>query len=170
MTAAPPQSTLTDTLLPYPTCFRVGRVLAVPQSDVALGGRPLRPCIASLLGASLSDQNLERIGIPYLSPHADIVVFDCMPWLGRSDAGLHHEPADWHAIEVVVSEEGLKQALHRHQPDYALDFIGLVPLIPAIQRIMAAMGICFVVQKTGSLPQQSWWASRAWHLGIGKQR
>src|SRR3546814_5166052 len=115
MTAAPPQSTLTDTLLPYPTCFRVGRVVAVPQSGVALEGRPRRPCIAILLGASLSDQNLERIGIPYLSPHADIVVFDCMPWLGRSDAGLHHEPADWHAIEVVVSEEGLKQALHRHQ-------------------------------------------------------
>src|SRR3546814_15273529 len=99
MIRRPPRSTRTDTLFPYTTLFRsrsglpcqrpgplcdwpepgcgwrLERVVAVPQSDVALEGRPRRPCIAILLGASLSDQNLERIGIPYLSPHADIVVF-----------------------------------------------------------------------------------------------
>src|SRR3546814_1392157 len=76
MIRRPPRSTRTDTLFPYTTLFRsrsglpcqrpgplcdwpepgcgwrLERVVAVPQSDVALEGRPRRPCIAILLGRS----------------------------------------------------------------------------------------------------------------------
>lgn len=134
------------------------------QSAVAPVDRAQRPCIAILLGAPLNAQNLERTGITYLSPHADIVVFDCKPWLGRSDADLRHEAASWDALEAIASPAELEQALWRHRPDYALDYIGLGPLTPDIQRILAAAGTRFVVQKSGSLPQPSLWSRLAWKL------
>lgn len=114
-----------------------------------------RPCVAILLGAPLNAQNLERTGIPYLSPHANIVVLDCKPWLGRSDTGLHHAHAQWEPVESIGSAQDLEQALRRHRPDYALDFIGLGALTPELQELLAAAGTRFVVQKTGSLPVPS---------------
>lgn len=122
----------------------------------------VRPHIAILLGAPFSEQNLERIGIPYLSPHAHIVVLDCKPWLGRSDAGLHHVHAHWNPVESIGSAQALEQALRRHRPDYALDFIGLGALTPELQDLLASMGTRFVVQKSGSLPVPSLWSRLIW--------
>lgn len=123
-----------------------------------------RPCIAILLGAPLNVQNLERVGVPYLSPHANIIIFDCKPWLGRSDEGLHHEGANWNAVVVVNSAAALKEALRTYRPNFAIDYIGLGSLTPSLQRMLAAAGTCFVVQKSGSFPQPSLWARVAWKL------
>lgn len=132
-------------------------------------GAPVRPCIAILLGAPMNAQNVERTGIPYLSPYAHIVVFDCKPWLGRSDNGLHHERAGWEHIEAIASAEAFEKALQRHQPDYALDFIGLGALTPLLQALLANAGTRFVVQKSGSLPIPSPWSRLAWKLKARRQ-
>ncbi len=123
-----------------------------------------RICVAILLGAPLSAQNLERSGVPYLSSHANIVVLDCKPWLGRSDADLHHAHAQWDPVESIGSAQSLEQALLLHRPDYALDFIGLSALTPQIQELLAATGTRFVVQKSGNLPAPSLWSRLAWKL------
>jgi hypothetical protein len=123
-----------------------------------------RICVAILLGAPFNAQNLERTGIPYLSPYANIVVLDCKPWLGRSDAGLHHAHAQWEPVEKIGSARDLEQALRRHRPDYALDFIGLGALTPKLQELLAGAGTRFVVQKSGSLPVPSPWSRLAWKL------
>lgn len=140
----------------------------MPVSRADMPQRPddgsVRPCIAILLGAPLNAQNLERTGIPYLSPHANIVVLDCKPWLGRPDAGLHHAHAQWDPVESIGSAQALEQALRRHRPDYALDFIGLGALTPELQELLAAAGTRFVVQKSGSLPVPSLWSRLAWKL------
>ena len=125
-------------------------------------------CIAILLGAPLSPQNLERIGIPYLAPHFDLVVLDCLPWLGRSDAG--HAGARWEPLERISSEDDLAGALALHKPLYALDFIGLGPLTPCIQRVLARAGTAFVVQKSGSLPLPSLFQRLAWRTRIALER
>jgi len=138
-------------------------VSAIHSAAVSAANAP-RPCIAILLGAPLNAQNLERVGIPYLSPHADIVVFDCKPWLGRSETGLQHEAASWDAVEFVDSPATLEQALRRHRPDYALDFIGLGTLTPLLQRLLAVVGTRFVVQKSGTLPQPSLRSRIVWKL------
>lgn len=111
-----------------------------------------RPCVAILLGAPFNTQNFERTGIPYLSRHAHIVVLDCKPWLGRSAGDLYRQNAWWNPIESIGSPQAMEQALRRHQPDYALDFVGLCTLTPLIQELLAAHGTCFVVQKSGNLP------------------
>ncbi len=123
-----------------------------------------RPCIAILLGAPLNVQNLERTGIPYLSPHADIVIFDCQTWLGRSEAGKRHEVATWDPVLAVASATDMEHALQRYRPDYALDFIGLGPLTPVLQRMLAAAGTRFVVQRSGNIPLPSLFSSLAWKL------
>lgn len=128
-----------------------------------------RPRIAILLGAPLNAQNFERVGIPYLSPYADIIVFDCKPWLGRSDVGLHHEAASWSDVVVIDSASALERMLHHYQPDYALDYIGLGPLTPCLQRLLAASGTRFVVQKSGSLPQPSLWARFIWKFKVRRK-
>lgn len=40
--------------------------------------------VAILIGAPLTEQNFERFGIPYLSPHFEVLVFDCLNWVGRN--------------------------------------------------------------------------------------
>ncbi len=127
-----------------------------------------RPGIAILLGAPLSHQNLERIGIPWLAAHFDLVILDCLPWLGRSDAG--HATAHFEPVRRISSEADLKQALALHQPQYALDFIGLGPLTPCIQRVLAQAGTRFVVQKNGSLPLPSLLARLAWRARVALER
>lgn len=123
-----------------------------------------RICVAILLGAPLNAQNFERIGIPYLSLYVNIVVLDCKPWLGRSDAGLHHAHAKWDPVEKIVSERDLELALRRHRPDYALDFVGLGALTPKLQKLLAGAGTRYVVQKSGSLPVPSLWSRLTWKL------
>lgn len=129
-----------------------------------------RPWIAILIGAPLNAQNVERTGIPYISPYAQIVVFDCKPWLGRLDTGTHHESANWDHVENINSAEALEQALRRYQPAYALDFIGLHALTPVLQILLAASGTRFVVQKSGNLPVPSRWSRLTWKLNYLRQQ
>ncbi len=114
-------------------------------------------CIAILLGAPLNAQNLERTGIPYLNQYANVVVFDCMPWLGRSGLDLKHEPSDYRNVVTISSSHAFQQALSLHRPEYAIDFVGLNSKTPEIQAMLVQSGTLFVVQKTGNLPYPSLW-------------
>ncbi|MCG8995488.1 EKC/KEOPS complex subunit CGI121/TPRKB [Laribacter hongkongensis] len=122
--------------------------------------------VAILLGAPLSRQNLERTGIPWLSLHFDVVVFNCLPWLDRSESGMHHEQAKWEPLETVANARDFRQALARHRPNYSLDFIGLCRLTPEIQHLLAQAHTHFVVQKSGSLPTPTLASRLVWRLRL----
>ena len=120
-----------------------------------VGGENKRTCLAILLGGPLSVQNVERMGLPYLSSFVNIVIFDCNAWLGRSSIGLHHEKASWKFVENIGTERDFEKALNHHQPKYALDFIGLCRLTPILQALLATAGTHYVVQKSGNIPSPS---------------
>jgi hypothetical protein len=119
-------------------------------------------CIAILLGAPLSRQNFERVGIPFLSKEFNVIVFDFMPWLGRSSEGLHHETETWKDVFEVRSSEDLRSLLKVHRPDYALDFVGLCEITAEIQRALSGAGAKFVIQRSGNVPRPHL-TRRIWH-------
>jgi hypothetical protein len=108
--------------------------------------------IAILLGAPLTEQNFERIGIPYLSPCFDVIVFDCVPWLGRNTDGRERPNILWKNCATIRSEPDLELAVKEYEPGYAIDFVGLGAYTGRIQKVLAQSKVKFVVQKLGSLP------------------
>ena len=55
-------------------------------------GSPIgKPNLVIMLGAPLTQQNFERIGIPILSDFFNVYVFDCLKWLGRSTDDIDFE-------------------------------------------------------------------------------
>ncbi len=122
------------------------------------------PKIAVLLGAPLSAQNMKRMGVEYLSPHANIILFDCKTWLGRPEDGLHYERATWDHLVTIGTAQDFEMALRQYLPDYALDFIGVCSLMPVIQASLARADVRLVVQKSGNLPMASLWSKVVWKL------
>jgi hypothetical protein len=118
------------------------------------------------MGAPMSEQNLERMGVPYISAFGYTVVFDCKPLLGRTELERYAEPAEWEHVVSITSVRAFEQALRCYQPIYALDFIGLGEWTPLLQSLLAASGAQYVVQKTGSLPAPSLWSRVVWKLRV----
>jgi hypothetical protein len=119
--------------------------------------------IAILLGAPLTKQNFERIGIPYLAPYFEIFVFDCLEWLGRNSATNTYKKAHWAKTKVIRSANDLEEALRKYKPVFAIDFIGINPNTRFIQETLVNLGIQFVVPRTGNLPQPGL-AKRIWRF------
>jgi len=127
---------------------------ATTSLELDVGSTEVRRAkIAILLGAPLTDQNYERIGIPYLSAHFDVVTIDCLGWLGRSTQDIPQHRQRWGAVVPVSSGAELGRAIAELRPAHAIDFIGRGPFTAEIQNVLAATGVKFVVQRTGSLPR-----------------
>ena len=108
--------------------------------------------IVILLGAPLTAQNYERVGIPYLSKHFEVLVFDCIEWLGRNNKEVKYKKASWDKILPIKSKLELEDQIKKISPQYAIDFIGFGNLTLDICIILAKYNVKFVIQKTGSLP------------------
>jgi len=115
--------------------------------------KPIR--IVILLGAPLSEQNFERIGIPYLSPYFEVMVFDCMGWLERNAEDVACKETLWKHRTTIKTELELETATKKYKPDFAIDAIGLSPQTVMAKNICAKFGVKFVVTKIGNLPDLS---------------
>lgn len=113
------------------------------------------PCIAILLGAPFTEQNLDRIGMRYMNMHAKFVIFNCSPWIGRFDKDIDQDQKNWGYIENINNYNELHLAIKRHLPKYAIDFIGPNKIRPEIQICLNISKVKFVVQKIGALPNPS---------------
>ena len=122
----------------------MGRVVAT-KSDKRIR-------IAILLGAPFSEQNYERIGIPYLSANFELTVYDCTKWLGVNTNKIQFKKAFWPHICLIESAIELDSQIKSHRPNYAIDFIGSAQLLPDICEILAKHNVRLVLQKTGNLP------------------
>lgn len=112
--------------------------------------KPIR--IAILLGTIFTEQNFERVGIPYLSPYFEVMVFDCLYWLGRNADEIKCQKVHWEYYTTIKTELDLEIAIKEYKPSYAIDFIGLSIYTAKIQNILAKFNVKFVMQKTGNLP------------------
>jgi hypothetical protein len=108
--------------------------------------------ILLLLGAPFTEQNYERIGIPYLEKNFSLIVFQCMEWLDRPFDADFFEPKKWEPYEFIRSEDDFREFLRKYRPDYAIDFIGLELITPKIARILHSQNVKMVIQKLGTLP------------------
>lgn len=112
--------------------------------------KPIR--IAILLGAPFTEQNFERLGIPYLSPHFEVMVFDCLNWLGRNADEIKCKRAHWQHFTTIDTEPDLDAAMKNFKPSFAIDAIGFGINTANIQNILAKYNVKFVVPKAGALP------------------
>lgn len=106
--------------------------------------------IAILLGAPLTAQNFERVGIPYLSKHFEIIVLDCSVWIGRP-----HYVYQGHNSVIITridSEIEFCKNIEKYNPKYAIDFIGFGNFTNVICQILSIYGVTFIVQKMGNVP------------------
>lgn len=114
-----------------------------------------RTRIAIILGAPFTEQNFERIGIPYLSPHFEIFVFDCLGWLGRNVEEIKCKRASWSNYMIINSELDFVVAMNKHMPDYAINFIDTRIFTLGVIKIFKKNNVKLVAQKTGNLPSPS---------------
>jgi hypothetical protein len=108
--------------------------------------------VVILLGAPFTDQNFERIGIPYLSKHFNVIVFDCMEWMGRSQKDIEFKKKDWHYFSTVSSEADFSKRIEEFNPNYVINFLELGDITLSICKILARNNTRFVIVKTGTLP------------------
>lgn len=108
--------------------------------------------IAILLGAPFSEQNYERIGIPYLTKHFEVIVFDCTKWLGRDTQDIDYKQAAWKELLTINTEYDFYVQIESCKPHYAIDFVGLGEITPAICDALEKNNVRFIVQKMGGLP------------------
>ena len=108
--------------------------------------------IIILLGSELSSQNYKRVGIETLSKYFDLTIFDCRGLLGRNSENISHDIQHWKNYYVISTFEEFEKNLKSIRPNYALDFIGFVPQIIKIAKILNRNQIRLVLQKSGVLP------------------
>jgi hypothetical protein len=112
--------------------------------------------IVFLLGAPLTEQNFNRLGIPYLSNHFEIVIFDCIGLLGRSREGIASRLANWPKYLIVDSIKDLDFQIGEFRPDYVIDGFGFdMSRTEDVLRIVEKYKSNYVVVKTGNLPEIS---------------
>jgi hypothetical protein len=120
------------------------------SGTVANTGKPIR--IVILLGAPFTAQNYERVGIPYLSKHFEVLVFDCTEWLGRNIKGVKCKKASWDRLFPIRGKLDLDEQIKKYSPHFAIDFIGFADFTLDICSILAKHNVKFVIQRTGNLP------------------
>jgi len=109
--------------------------------------------IAIVLGAPFTEQNYERIGIPYLSKSFEVVVFDCTEWLGRNTKEIKFIKSDWRHYISIRSEEEFDLNISAYKPNYVIDAIGYDPYYTEkILHILDYYRARFVVVETGNVP------------------
>ncbi|MCT7958214.1 hypothetical protein [Laspinema palackyanum] len=111
--------------------------------------------IALLLGAPFTEQNYERIGIPYLKHKFNVVVLDCNTWLRSGFSELKFSEYDYPYLIKISSAKEFIDVISQIKPNYAIDFLGLGRYTRFIQETLKIYGVKFVVQKTGALPAPS---------------
>lgn len=121
-----------------------------PKKMTGQTTKPIR--IAILLGAPFTEQNFERVGIPYLSSHFEVMVFDCLNWLGRDAGEIKCKRAHWQHFTTINTESDLDAAMRDFKPDYAIDAIGLGSYTVNIQNLLVRHNVKFVVPRAGALP------------------
>lgn len=115
--------------------------------------KPIR--IAILLGAPFTEQNYERVGIPYLSPHFEVRVFDCLNWLGRNADEIKCKRVHWQHFMAISTELDLDEAMRAFKPGFAIDAIGFGAFTAKIQEILSKHDVKFVVPIAAALPTPS---------------
>lgn len=108
--------------------------------------------VAILIGAPLTKQNYERIGVPYLIQHFDVTVYDCTSWMGRLCSIENEDLSRGYQIVSIRNEVDLGDSLNRSRPQYAIDFIGFGAYSLSMLRVLAEHNVRLIVQKTGALP------------------
>jgi hypothetical protein len=112
--------------------------------------------IALLLGIPFTEQNFERVGIPYLSKHFEVMVFDCTELVGRNTNNIKCQQAHWHNFLAIKSEVELAVQIEKYRPHYAIDFIGYnETYTDKILDILEENMVRYVVVASGILPSLS---------------
>ena len=115
---------------------------------------PIR--VALLIGTPLTEQNFERFGIPYLSLYFEVIVLDCLQWIGRDSNSVKCNRVNWGCYITIKTESDFDQAVKTYQPNFAIDFIGQVVAsgfsIGKVQEILRKDKVIFVVPQIGVLP------------------
>jgi hypothetical protein len=113
--------------------------------------------VVILLGSPFTEQNYERIGIPYLAPHFEILVLDCAVLIGRCPDAITFGLAKWDRYFSVETYSELKQALITFGPVFALDDIGLGLETRSVVNILRQCNVRLVALKTGVVPSLTLW-------------
>ena len=112
----------------------------------------MRNKIVILLGSPFSSQNFERIGLITLANEFEVAVLDCTTLLKRSIDDVNFDLQTWKNYYHISNYKEFEEVLRQFEPNYALDFIGFVPELLKISRILRKNSVQLVIQKSGLLP------------------
>lgn len=108
--------------------------------------------VAILLGAPLTQQNLERIQAQKLSNEFDAVIVDCATWIHPASIKAEYEKISWNNLVVIASFNELTVFLRNNEFDFAIDFIGDVPERYEIAKLLGLNKTKLVIQKLSPIP------------------
>ena len=113
----------------------------------------MKASIAILLGAPLTSQNLARTGAVTLSEHFDVLIIDCTSWV-YPNSTAQVDNAEWESLITINSLDGFRDFLTLTRIDFALDFIGDLPIRNQIARTLNDFNSYLVLQKLGQVPRK----------------
>jgi hypothetical protein len=108
--------------------------------------------IIILLGAPLTRQNYERIGVPELSKHFTVKVLDCNQILGRIIKYQNSETSLYTNSSKVESIAELKEEISNFWPNFVLDHTSFAREIVEILPLLKKLNARLVLTQLGNLP------------------
>jgi len=117
-------------------------------------GSSKMPSVVILFGAPLTSQNYERLGIPYLKEHLNVIVYDCMSWLKRNTSDLNLTEVEYFSMKPIDSPASLLKNLSHDRPKYVIDAIGYNSLTNEYLKILSKFHIRYVIWSPGPIPVQ----------------
>ena len=113
----------------------------------------MKASIAILLPAPLTSQNLARTGTVILSEHFQVFIIDCSRWV-YPNSTAQVDKVEWESLTEIDSLDGLRNFLTSTRIDFAIDFIGDLPIRNQIARTLSDFNSYLVIQKLGQIPRK----------------
>ncbi|MCW7471406.1 hypothetical protein [Leptospira kanakyensis] len=108
--------------------------------------------LAIILAAPFTEQNFQRMGIPFFSQYFEVVVLQCMKWVTDNHVEDCDSSLDYSFIKNVESESDFENKISSLNAKYVIDYVGVTDKTRKIQDILHRYNIELVVQKTGTIP------------------
>ena len=111
--------------------------------------------IAILLGAPFTEQNIDRLGLRYLTQFAEVHVFDCSKLVGRNNENVKASFVHWPNYVILKSNESLRAELLLRNINWVIDNIDLDANTAWIGVLVRSLKIKLINVQTGLLPPPS---------------
>ena len=110
-----------------------------------------------MVGAPITSQSYELIGIPQLIKDFQVIILDLREWWGRKIIQSTDPKLKFDGYEFVNSYESFKENIIKSQPLYALGSIHENQHSGEILEFLSDNQVQFILLSRGSLPNPTIW-------------